>query len=415
MELLGIMYFRKNTIITLLSKRLTGEWTSLILLIFIANTVFPVTAIYSANFNSPGALSYSADTLKSDSLTADTVTKAPPQSKLESKVEYLATDSIRFDIEQQKMYLFGDAQVNYDEIILKSDYIEINLKEDLLYARGSKDSLDNTTGTPYFEDAGQGFSSQEMKYNFETKKGIIMEAKMQEGDGYIHGKTIKKTQEEILYIKGGKYTTCSLDDPHFHLEATKIKLVQDDKVITGPAYLAIQDIPTPLALPFGLFPNKKGSSSGIVIPAYGESPSLGYFFNNGGFYFNINDYVDLRLLGDIYTRGSWGGRAISRYKKRYKFGGDWNIQYTLISTGEQDIPGNYNETRNFFIKWKHRQDPKARPSSNFMADVNAGSASNFKNNLNSRSEDYLKNTFQSNIMYQKSFKQACPCLYIKWG
>jgi lipopolysaccharide assembly outer membrane protein LptD (OstA) len=320
---------------------------------------------------------------------------------LDSKVDYNATDSMRFDIANQKVYLFGEANVNYEGISLKANYIELSLSSKEVLATGVIDSAGKLAGKPEFLDGGQSFISDTMRYNFESKKGKITQAITQEGDGYIHGNQIKMMNDEVIFIKNGKYTTCSNENPHFHIEAGKLKFIKDDKIVTGPAYLKIQNIPTPLAVPFGFFPNQEKQTSGLIIPTYGESPGLGFFLNDGGYYFAINDFVDLALTGDIYSRGSWGLGLESDYSKRYKFKGNVDLTYAQFKQGEKEI--DQSKTSNYFIRWKHVQDRKARPNSNFSADVNFGSSKNFQNNFNSNAQDFLTNTFKSNVSYNKSF------------
>ena len=323
------------------------------------------------------------------------------KGSLESKVEYSARDSMIFDVEEEKLFLFGNAEVKYETTDLKAGYIELGMKDNILFA-SEIDSGEKKVSKPYFDDNGQHFTAEKMRYNFKTKKGKIIKAITQEGDGYLHGESIKKEDDDILYIKNGKYTTCSHPDPHFHIEATKLKVIKDDKIITGPAYLVVENAPTPLAVPFGLFPNKKERTSGIVIPQYGQSPNLGFFLQDGGFYFGINDFVDLKLSGDIYTRGSWAGKAASSYRKRYKYNGLVNLSYSQFLTGDKEFP-DFQKNTNFFIKWKHTQDPKANPTSNISADINMGSANNFTNNINTPTVDFFTNTFKSSLSYQKTF------------
>ena len=204
--------------------------------------------------------------------------------------------------------------------------------------------------------------------------------------------------DEKINLIDGKYTTCSLEHPHFYIGFKKAKVIPNDKIVTGPVYLFIEDVPLPLVLPFGLFPNKKGQQSGILIPTYGESANRGFFLENGGYYFGINENVDLALRGTIYTRGSWALKALSNYNKRYKYIGSFDLNYAVNIDGEKDLPG-YSRGRDFFIRWNHTQDAKARPNSRFTANVNAGS-SNYQKYNPSTSNDYLSNTFQSNIAYQ---------------
>ena len=332
---------------------------------------------------------------------------------LDSKVKYTARDSMRFDLKTKKMFLYGEAHVDYESITLKAGYMELDMNSKIVYATGIPDSLGKESEQPVFEDKGHTFTSREMTFNFETKKGLIKEVITKEGEGYIHGENVKKMQNDELYIKNGKYTTCENPQPHFHIHASKLKVIPDDKIITGPAYLAVEDVPTPLALPFGFFPNKKGQTSGLIIPTYGESEQLGFFLNNGGYYFALSEKADLSLLGDIYSKGSWALGANSNYHKRYKFTGNVDARYSNIIVGESRLRDYkdehlnnpfFQENKDFMIRWKHRQDPKARPNSLFSADVNAGTSNyNQLNSFSSNSANFLTNTLQSNISYARSW------------
>jgi hypothetical protein len=324
---------------------------------------------------------------------------------LKSKVEYTAEDSIRFDVEKKMIYLYGKATVKYEDIDLKAEYININSETQVISAWGLLDSLGKTVGKPVFTQDQTSFVADSMRYNYKTKRARISQVITQEGEGFIHGETIKKDAEDNIYIRHGQYTTCNLEHPHFAINATRLKIIKDNKIVTGPAYLTIEDIPTPLAIPFGFFPNKKGRSSGIVIPTYGNSPAQGYFLRDGGYYFGINDNIDLALLADIYSLGSFGVKAISQYATRYKFNGAIDLSYSKNVFGSRffkDIPnGGYSSQNNFFIRWRHAQDTKARPGTSFSANVNAGSA-NF-NSFNSQNPTLIiTNTFLSSIAYSLS-------------
>ncbi|MDA9563649.1 putative LPS assembly protein LptD [Flavobacteriales bacterium] len=352
--------------------------------------------------NAQNEVKLAADTTIISPITKDTAqAKVKSESALDEKVEYSAVDSMRFDLEEQKVYLFGEGKVVYGTIELMADYIELSLETKEVIAAGSLDSLGKVIGKPTFADGGQSFISDTMRYNFDSKRGKIVKAITQEGDGYIHGKQIKMMNEDVIFIKNGKYTTCSNEDPHFHIEASKLKFIKDDKIVTGPAYLKVENIPTPLAVPFGFFPNKETQTSGIIIPTYGESPGLGFFLNDGGYYLAVNEFLDVALTGDIYSRGSWGVGLESNYRKRYKFDGYVDLSYSQFKQGERNI--NQTKTSNYFIRWRHKQDPKARPNSSFSADVNFGSSKNFQNNFNSSTQEFLTNTFKSNVSYNKGF------------
>jgi len=280
----------------------------------------------------------------------DTVPKKKSSSFLDSKVDYQAFDSAILDKTNQKAYLYNAAVVLYEDLKLTAGYIEIDFGKDIVYATGIKDSTGKIVQRPVFEQGTDKFTAGEITYNFETKKGKIKDVITQQGDGYIHGETIKKDSSEVYYVYKGKYTTCDLEEPHYHIGTKKIKIIPEDKIITGPASLHIADIPTPLAIPFGFFPNKKGRASGIIIPTYGESYQLGFFLKDGGFYFGSGERVDLALKGDIYSNGSFGVKGLSNYKKRYKYNGGLNVNYSRIIQGDKELP-NTQTINNFFVRW----------------------------------------------------------------
>ena len=363
--------------------------------------------LISLTLNAQDTINYiQADSIvvKQDTITRD-ITPGSKQSKsrsLSALVEYTASDSIRFDVKLQKVYLFGNAEINYGKINLKSAYIEIDFTRSELYATGLADSTGKIFGHPVFTEEGKSFNAEQMSYNFDTKKGLIKHVITQEGEGFIHGNIIKKMSDDVIFIKGGKYTTCSHEHPHFEFRFNKSKVIPDDKIITGPAYLVIESVPTPLAIPFGLFPNKKGQTSGILVPTWGNSANRGYFFENGGYYWAINDYIDLELRGDIYTRGSWAIKTATRYKKRYKYGGGVSLNYAKNIIGEENSP-DYSKSTDFSFRWAHQQDPKARPNSRFNSNVNI--VSNNYNKYNpSNTNSYLSNTFQSSVSYSTNWK-----------
>jgi len=330
-------------------------------------------------------------------------------SALDSKVDYSANDSIRFDVANQKMYLFGQAQVKYEDMVLKAEYIEFDMIKNIAYSRGGRDSLGRAlmdtlglpVGDPQFSDGGKSFDAKELTYNFRTQKGKIREVTTKEGEAYIHAIDAKKDSGDVYYIKNGRYTTCNLPHPHFYLQATKIKIIPDDKIIIGPAYLAVADVPTPLGLPFGVFPNKTGRKSGVLIPAYGES-ELGFFLKEGGYYFGFSDYFDLALRGDLYSKGSYGLKTNTNYAKRYKFTGFVGLSFAQIQVSEPGF-SDYTNSKDFFVRWNHTQDPKANPTSRFSANVNAGSSTYQTYNSNT-ANDYLASTLLSNISWNKSWQ-----------
>lgn len=332
----------------------------------------------------------------------DTIKPAPKKDALDSEVAYSAKDSIRFDVKTKMVYLFGEAEINYEQIVLKAEYIEVNQETKEVFARGVVDSTGKLIGKPIFSEGKEEFEAQTMRYNFDTKKGRITEVITSEGDGHLHGEVVKKSPEDFYYIKQGGYTTCDQDVPHFIIAAKKLKVIPNDKIVSGPAYLSIEGVPTPLVLPFGFFPNKSGRKSGLLLPEYGESPTQGFFLRNGGYYFALGETIDLAVRGDVYTGGSYGVRLNSAYKRRYKYNGNIELSHNSLRNSDPEFP-DYSVQNNFFVKWRHTQDPKARPSTSFSANVNAGTSTAFNNSLTTNTGDFLRNTFTSSIAFQKTW------------
>ena len=345
---------------------------------------------------------FSTDTaVKQDTVRADSVVKAK-NNQLESKVSYTSTDSLRFDVADQKVYIYKEGKITYQNIGLDADYVEINFRNDQVFASGLPDSTGKDVGLPVFTEDDQKFKARVMTYNYKTKKGLIHKVFTQQDEGYLHGVIIKKMANNTTYIKDGSYTTCNREDhPHFEFHFGRAKVIPNDKIITGPAYLKIENMPTPLMIPFGMFPNKRGQRSGILIPTYGESRDRGFYFENGGYYWAFSQYMDIKLVGDIYTRGSWAVKPAVTYRYRYHYQGNFNFGYAINLFGVKGSP-DYKRTRDFRIFWVHTQDPKARPNSNFSANVNI--VSNTFNQYNpSSTQQYLSNTFQSSINYSRNW------------
>ncbi len=323
---------------------------------------------------------------------------------IEQPIHYEAEDSIYINIKKKKVYLYNQSKIDYDKISVEAYHVDIDFPTKILKAYGIKDSLNKWEGKPKFKDGDKEFFSELMQYNFETKIGRSNSVITKEGEGYLHGDIIKKLPDNTINIRKGRYTTCELEHPHFQLELTKAKVMPNDKIVSGPAYLVVEDVPLPIVLPFGFFPNKKGRSSGIIIPKYGEgSNNRGFFFENGGYYWGISDKMDFQLLGDIYTRGSWALEPTFRYYNRYRFRGSFSGGYAVNILGEEGTP-NYKKSKDINIRWTHRQDPKARPNSTFNANVNiVTSTYNQYNPVNAN--NYLSNTFQSSIAYQTNIRK----------
>ena len=325
------------------------------------------------------------------------------RSTLDHIVTYEASDSIYFSIKNKTAYLFNNAKVFYDDMSLQAYYIEIDFDKNELYASGAITEEGRISGSPVLKQGETFYRAQEIKYNFETKKGKITHVITEEGEGFIHGEHIKKFEDNTTFIKTGKYTTCELDHPHFEIAFSKAKVLPNDKIITGPAYISFDGVPAPLAIPFGYFPLEKKRRSGFVMPTFGETQSLGFYFQNFGYYFGINDNVDLLLAGDIYTRGSWAIKAESNYVIRYKCSGKIRAEFGQKYIGERLIDSTYYHTNDFKIYWDHKQDSKAHPNNRFSAHIDIVSSNYNKYNLSSVN-DYLSNQYTSSINFSTNVK-----------
>ena len=328
------------------------------------------------------------------------------KSELDSPINYSSVDSIVMNMEHQKAYLYNKAHVDYGEIVLDACFIEFDFKTKEVFAKLCIDSLGKKTGIPSLTDGTTETISDSLRFNFETKRGITYQVKLQEGESYIHGEKVKRQQNGDIHINTALYTTCNLDHPHYYFKLRKAIIKPDDKIVSGPINLFIADVPTPLGLPFAFFPNKKDkSANGIIIPTYGESQALGFYLLGGGYYHKFkNNKLSTSLLGDIYSKGSWGVINNTSYKVKYKYNGNIQLNYRMIKQGEKEFE-DYSSSNEFFIKWSHSQDPKANPGTTFRANINAGTTTNFQNDYNPISaNNYLTNTFNSNIAWSKQFK-----------
>ena len=331
----------------------------------------------------------------------------PKQEKSDKMLETMVNrdaDSIDFDMINRKGYLYGNGVVEYGDITLKADYIEIDFAKSEVFAKGVPDSTGKFVGTPIFSQGGEEYEAEEMRYNFQTKKGLIYGVITQDGEGYLHGDKIKKLGDGTMNASSGSFTTCSLKHPHYEFRFKKAKVIPGEKVVTGPAYFVVADVPTPLFIPFGIFPSQKKHHSGLIFPGFGESASRGYFLENIGYYWVISDKVDFQVTGDAYTLGSWAVDPVLRYKSRYKHRGNLALGYGRNVTGIE-ATSSYSDVQDFKVLWTHQQDPKANPNSNFSANVNIYSNSYNKYNPTS-TNNYLSNTFSSSIAYQRNWGSA---------
>ncbi len=347
--------------------------------------------------------SLALDSLGMDSLAADTTKKKEP---LDAPVIYEASDSIVFTKEGYA-HLYGEGKVNYQNIELTSAVITMNMDSSTVYATGVTDTAGVETGSPIFKDGETPYESKIMRYNFKTKKGFINSIVTQQGEGYVTSEEGKKGANDEIYMRHGRYTTCdNHEHPHFYLRLSMAKVRPKKNVVFGPAQLVVEDVPLPIAVPFGFFPFNSSYSSGFIMPTYGDEMNRGFYLRDGGYYFAISDQMDLKVLGEIFTKGSWGLSAASNYNKRYKFSGAFNASYLVTKTGEKNMP-DYSVSKDFRIQWRHRQDAKANPNSSFSASVNFATSSYDRSSLSSlyNPQQYSQNTKASSVSYSRNFPE----------
>lgn len=341
-----------------------------------------------------------------DSVSMDSVGMADSSGGgVETEVTYGATDSLVFSLDGGMVELYGDAKINYGETELSAAYIRYDMDQNTVEANGMPDSAGVLAGNPVFTDPAGSFESKSLRYNFKSQKAYVVEVVTEQEGGYLHAEQTKKQTSGHIHLKDGKFTTCDAPHPHFYIAITKGISMPGDKIVSGPAYLVLEDVPLPLGIPFGFFPNSKTKTSGILIPKYGEEARRGFYLREGGYYFAMNDYMDLRVTGDIYTNGTWGLRVGSNYRLNYRFSGNLNVKYFKNISGYQNIEGLYSVSKDYSVSWSHSQDSRANPTSSFRASVNLSSSSYDKNhtrNINS----VMTNTKQSSISYSKSFPNA---------
>ena len=347
--------------------------------------------------------SVALDSLGMDSLAVDTTKKKEP---LDAPVIYEASDSIVFT-KDGYAHLYGEGKVNYQNIELTSAVITMNMDSSTVFAKGVADTTGVETGTPIFKDGETPYESKIMRYNFKTKKGFINNIVTQQGEGYVTSEEGKKGADDEIYMRHGKYTTCdNHEHPHFYLKLSMAKVRPKKNVVFGPAQLVVEDVPLPIAVPFGFFPFNSSYSSGFIMPTYGDEMNRGFYLRDGGYYFAISDQMDLKVLGEVFTKGSWGLSAASNYNKRYKFSGSFNASYLVTKTGEKNMP-DYSVSKDFRIQWSHRQDAKANPNSSFSASVNFATSSYDRSSLSSlyNPQQYSQNTKASSVSYSRNFPE----------
>lgn len=325
---------------------------------------------------------------------------------LDNAVNFTAKDSLVF-VGTNNAMMYGSSNVVYGDINLTAMEIHMDMNTNVAYAVGRPDSVGELQGNPVFTDSSGEYESKTMNYNFKTKKGFITDVVTQQGEGYLSGGLTKKMENNEFYMRNGRYTTCDdHEHPHFYMQLTKAKIRPNKDIVTGPAYLVLADVPLPLAVPFGYFPFSSKYSSGIIMPTFGEEYDKGFFLSDGGYYFAFNDYMDLALTGEIYTKGSWGLAAQSKYVKRYKYSGSFNVSYLTTVTGDKGS-ADYVKQKNFKITWSHSQDSKANPNMTFSASVNFSTSGYSRTDRSSYySSAFTENTKSStiNMTYKLSSK-----------
>ncbi len=353
-------------------------------------------------FNTQNA--YSQDSLfvqKQDSLN---LKKNKKRTVLDARIDYSAEDSLTFFLDNKDVFLYNKAKIDYDKMKLESGFMTVNFDTKTLFAEGVKDSTDTIVQAPIFKEGNAEYKSKELKYNFDTKQGIISNVFTKESDGYLHGEKVKKKDDRTMYISSGMFTTCDNEEhPHFGISFSKAKAITDDKIVTGPAWFSLMEIPLPVGIPFAYFPFTDGKKSGFLMPSYGNAANRGYYLRNIGWYFAINDYIDLALRGDIYTNLSYAVNISSSYFKRYKYRGSIEFRYEDNHTGLKNTPS-YSSSSDFKFRWTHSQEAKSHPYRTFSANVNLVS-SKF-NQYTTNVSDYFNNTTTSSIAFSTRFGSA---------
>lgn len=344
------------------------------------------------------------DTLRQDSVITDTIKKKG--ISLDAPIKYNAADSLVYDAQTGLAYLYGRANVEYQDMTLTGAKIFMNLDSTLVRATGAKDTTGVAYDTPIYKQGSEEYKSEEMAFNFKSKKGLIQGVSTTEGNGFLHSERSKRISDGTLYLEHARYTTCNDDHPHFYLALSRAKVRPGKEVSFGPAYLVVADVPLPLALPYGFFPFNKKYSSGFIMPSYGDETTRGFYLRDGGYYFAINDHYDATVLGEIYTKGSWGLSGQTNYRRRYRYNGNVYLNYLHTVEGEKNMP-DYQVTKSFKVQWTHNQDAKANPKASFSARVNFASTSYERSNLASLYNPVAltQSTRTSSVSYSYNFEK----------
>lgn len=338
-----------------------------------------------------------------DSLRQDSINRQR-KNGIDAPVVYSAKDSLIYDASSKRAYLFGSSSTKYEDMDLTSEKIDMSLDSSLVHATGDRDTLGTLFGTPVFKMGNDTYESDTIAFNFKSKKGFIQKVYTEQQDGFLTAEQSKRVADGELFLRHGTYTTCDAEHPDFYIALSRARVRPGKEVIFGPAYLVVADVPLPLAIPYGFFPFSKSYSSGFIMPTYGDETSRGFYLRDGGYYFAISDKIDLKLLGEIYTKGSWGFSAASNYTKRYRYNGQFYFSYQDTRTGDKGMP-DYQKQTSFKVQWSHRQDSKANPFNSFSASVNFATSSYEKNNLNSmyNPTSYSQSTRTSSVSWSTTF------------
>lgn len=357
-------------------------------------------AIPAANGTNHFANSYFPTTNIADTISSDTLKNK--NQKIDDPVYSQSEDSITYDVKGKKINLYGKGEVKYQKSQLNANYIEFNTTNKVVFAKGTPDSTGRLAGKPEFKDGGETLNMETIFYNFDTKKAKITNAVTKQDESFMHSSITKKMPDNSVNIANAKYTTCDSDHPHFYVNISKGKVIPQKRVVFGPANLVIEDVPLPLFLPFGFFPNKSGRASGLILPTFGEERTRGFYIGDAGYYIGINDYWDARIQGSIYTLGSWQANLETRYKVLYKYQGNFNFKYMHNVIGDKGSTDYYN-SNDFSVSWSHSQDPKAHPGTTFSASVNFSTSGSRYFSYQSPQQN-LATSSSSSISYAKNWK-----------
>lgn len=341
------------------------------------------------------------DSTAIDTTAADSAKRKPG---IDAPVDYECTDSLVYDAETRLVHLYGKAQVKYMDMTLNAAKITMNMDSSMVRAAGERDTAGILQDKPVYSQGSDNYHSELMAFKFKTKKGYITNVETTQGDGFMQSQHSKRAADGTLYLEHAKYTTCDAKHPHFYLALSRAKVRPGKESVFGPAYLVVADVPLPLAVPYGFFPFNKKYSSGFIMPSYGDETSRGFYLRDGGYYFAINDYMDIKALGEIYTKGSWGLSAETNYRKRYRYNGNFYISFLRTVDGEKNMP-DYAVTKSLKVQWTHSKDAKASPNTTFSARVNFASENYERSNLESMYNPlaYTQSTRASSVSFSHTF------------